>query len=429
MRTRRGLGFVRRISVIVDHGLGFVRRISRVTRRGLGFVRRIRLARRSGGCRQRGDGASAGPAHLEQCRDGPEQRSAARLLVLPEPLSLDAVVEGEPGGTLGGLGGFTIVMVLADRDQPRHCLVDDLQEPPPSLGFVRRQEPLQPATVEPRLVDLGHLSERRLAGRAHGETGQDDRQHDIIVVRIRELPAQQPDRLAGIRRLPGKTAHECVAESDPSVEQPEAAGGGGLELLDQRRRMIRFGEQSAAQLGGLVVPTMFLGVGRDLNHGGQTDRLGAVGAFELPGGPRRLLDQGLLGIIARLEVGRPGIDPSLVGVGVLTGQDDGPGAHAVIQRVEPRAALALGGLRSATLPSIATAGLGPFRRGRGVRHGRGHGGIGPRCKVGGSRIVAGGEDRARHRAGSPSYRLWYSGTIPPTRMPHFSGKVCSAEHS
>ena len=167
------------------------------------------------------------------------------MLVLPEPLALDTLVEREPGGPIVGLGGFTVVMLLADRDQPRHRLVDDVQEPPPSLEIVGLKD----------------------------EASLKDRPHRIVVGCIERLNAEQPDRLAGIRRLPGKTAHECVAESDPSVEQPEAAGRGGLELLDQRRGVLGLDEQSAAQLGGLVVPTMFLGVGRALNHGGQTDRL------------------------------------------------------------------------------------------------------------------------------------------------------------
>jgi hypothetical protein len=390
------------------------------THRGLGFVRRIQVGLRCGGCWECTDGAGVCPSELEQCRDGAEQRSAARLLVLPEPLSLVALVEREPCGTLGRLGGFPIVMVLADRDQPRHGAVDDLQEAPTSLGFVRRRDPLQLARVEPRPAALGPLGERLMAGRVQGEPGQDDRPYGLIGGRIGELPAQQADRLAGLRRSPRKTAHDDVAEIDPAVEQPEAAGGGRLELLDQRRGVIGIGGQPAAQLDGLVVPAASLGVGRFVNHDGQTDRLGAVGAIELPGGPRRLLDQGSLGLIAGSEVGHPGVDPSLVGVGVLAGQDDGPGAHAVIQRVEPRAALALGGLRSAALPSIATAGLGPFRRVRG-RRGPGHGGIGPRCKVGGSRVGAGGRKPGAPSRGESLVQIMVHWNDPTNSRSEFAG--------
>ena len=233
------------ISRVACRGLGFVRRISVVVSRGLGFVRRIRLAQRSGGCGKRPDEASARSSHLEQCRDGPEQRPTARLLVLPESFSLVAVVKGEPGGTLGGLGGFTIVMLLADRDQPRHGLIDDLQEPPPSLAFVR----------------------------LHREAGQEERPYRIVLGCIERLTAHQADRLAGIRRLPGKAAYQDVAEIDPAVEQPEAAGGRVLKLLDQRRRIFRVGEQPTAQLGGLIVATAFLGIGRVFDDGGQTDCL------------------------------------------------------------------------------------------------------------------------------------------------------------
>jgi hypothetical protein len=308
------------------------------------------------------------------------------LLVLPEPLALVARVEGEPGGPLGGLGGFPTLMVLADRDQPRHRVVDELQEPAPPLGI----------------------------DRLHGESGREDRPRCTVGC------IEQPDRLARLRRLPGKAAHEDAAEMHPSFEQPEAAGRGGLEPSDHRRGIIGLGEQPAAQLGGLVDPTAFVGVVRFFDDVGQAGCLGAIGAFELPGGPRRLLDQDFLGVIAGPEVGGKGVEAPVVGVDILAGQDDGLGAHAVLQRIESRAILPLGGLRAAALSSIATPGLGPVRRGRlgGRGRGGGHGGIGPRCKIGGSRGVAGGEDQARLRARNRSYRLWYIERRQPTGGPN-----------
>ncbi len=289
----------------------------------------------------------------------------ARELILTQPFAIVAVVEGEAGDEVSGFGGFVLLMAFADRDQSGHLRDDDLLEPLAPLGVVPRREAL-------------------------------------LARRVGWGLAQQSDRLEGLRRLPGEAAVEDVAELHPTVEQPEAAGGRGFELWDEGRGIIGAIEQPAAQLGGLVVPATFLGVGRVLDRGGQGLGLHAVGPIEPPGGLDRLLDQGLLLVITGLQVGNPEIEPLLIGAGVLVGQDDRLGAPAVFQRVEPRTALALGGLRPSALPSVTAAGLGAIRAGCG----RGHGGIGPRCivKIGGIRNIATGGSTGRTSPSRRDYR-------------------------
>src|SRR5262249_53596452 len=99
---------------------------------------------------------------------------------------------------------------------------------------------------------------------------------------------------------------------------------------------------------------------------GQAGRLRALGAVELPGDRHGALDQGLLDVVAGLEVGDPGVEPALVLLGVLAGEDEELGLEAVLEGIEPRVGLALGGLGPLTLLTVLAADGGSL--GRGERH-------------------------------------------------------------
>ena len=95
---------------------------------------------------------------------------------------------------------------------------------------------------------------------------------------------------------------------------------------------------------------------------GEPGDLGAIGPFQPPGGVDGLLDQELLDVVLGLKVGDPGFDAQLEDVGILVGQDEGPGGHAVLHGVEPGAVLALGRPGSGALLSIAAVDRGPIDR-------------------------------------------------------------------
>ena len=218
----------------------------------------------------------------------------------------------------------------------------------------------------------------------------EDQRHHLRIGRIERLPAQQADRLELVGRLPGQAPVQQGAELAPAVEQPSAAGGGRFELEEQARGRVgvvagpgggdagpavevvegmgveRQGppgvaEEPLAQRGGLVgLPERLLGRRGD-DDGVQAGRLGAIGPLELPGEGGRALDQDLLDVIAGPELGRPGVEAALECPGILAGQDQRPGVEPVLERVEFRAILALGGLGPGALASIAAVGLGPLR--------------------------------------------------------------------
>src|SRR5206468_1343876 len=125
-------------------------------------------------------------------------------------------------------------------------------------------------------------------------------------------------------------------------------------------------EQPLAQRGGLVGLAEGQFVRRVADDVGEASRLGAVGPLELPGDGGRPLDQALLNVVAGLEVGRPGVEPALEGVGVLAGQDKGQGAETVLQGVEAGAALARGCLGPGAVLGIAAVDRGAVERGHGA---------------------------------------------------------------
>ena len=112
-------------------------------------------------------------------------------------------------------------------------------------------------------------------------------------------------------------------------------------------------------------------------QGGESRDLGAVGAVELPGDADGALDEVLLEVVPGLEALGPAVEAMLEGLGVLAGQDESPGGHAVLDGVEPRPLLALGGPGPGTLLGVAAVDLGAVGLGRRIgRGGRGgHGGM------------------------------------------------------
>ncbi len=116
-------------------------------------------------------------------------------------------------------------------------------------------------------------------------------------------------------------------------------------------------------LGGLAG-----GAGRGVFLG-PTDAIGqsggdrTVGAFEVPGEARGLLDhRGFLGV-AGLEIGRPGFQPGVEGGFVLAGEERGLGVEPVLQRVHPRACLAVGRPGAGALLGVPSVCRDAFWRG------------------------------------------------------------------
>ena len=101
-------------------------------------------------------------------------------------------------------------------------------------------------------------------------------------------------------------------------------------------------EQGRAQLGD--VPGL-LG-GRRAGVLRESSDLGAVGAVELPGDVDGALDQVELDGVARVELADPGVEPVLVGLGVLAGQDRQPARQPCLTALN----------RERSLPSVV---LGP----------------------------------------------------------------------
>ena len=151
----------------------------------------------------------------------------------------------------------------------------------------------------------------------------------------------------GIRVLRTIAGHAGVATHVAVAEEPTSQGGGEFPLVDRllgRHRIDDLGEP-----GGL----------------------GALGPIQSPGGVHGLLDQEQLDLVLGLKVVDPGFDPELKDVGILVGEDDRLGGHAVLDGVELGAVLAFGRAGTGALLRVPAVDFGPID-GRGCR---GHGGL------------------------------------------------------
>ena len=99
-----------------------------------------------------------GLAELQQCDEAPVQRTPAGDLEPSQPLSLVAVVEREPGGTVGRFGPGTSLVVLRQDFQPSGGRLHQGQELRLRLVLVRGQEVLDDAAGQPQAEQV------RLAG-------------------------------------------------------------------------------------------------------------------------------------------------------------------------------------------------------------------------------------------------------------------------
>src|SRR5262249_22365191 len=113
-------------------------------------------------------------------------------------------------------------------------------------------------------------------------------------------------------------------------------------------------EQDRPQLGGILGQLgVLLG-----ELGGESRDLGAVGSIGLPGDVDGALDEVVLDGVAGGELVDPGLEPTLIDLGVLAGEDRQPGAAAVLDGVEPRPSLALGGAGPGAPEAIPAIDLG-----------------------------------------------------------------------
>src|SRR5262245_15356962 len=146
-------------------------------------------------------------------------------------------------------------------------------------------------------------------------------------------------------------------------------------------------EEAASQGGDLVgelIDAALVGCAGIGGAGGE----GAVGAFELPGELDGSGDEEAFDVVAGIEVGGPGVEAGVEGVGVLAGEDGGLGAHAVLQGVHASALAPALGLRAGTPGRVSPVDLGA------VGGGGGHGGSssagGRRHRLGSARLAGTG---------------------------------------
>ena len=147
-----------------------------------------------------------------------------------------------------------------------------------------------------------------------------------------------------------------------------AEGGPGQPLRDQcvadrgvrikGQRPAPIPEEPTAQRLGLAGFRTVIGLRALQDLSGQPRGVGALDSVELPGHPRRPLDQVVLHRPSRLEIVFPVSDPLREGALILAGQDGCLRRHSMLEGVEFRPALPLGGLGAGTFPAIAAAGLG-----------------------------------------------------------------------
>ncbi len=203
---------------------------------------------------------------------------------------------------------------------------------------------------------------------------------------------------------PGCALVESAAELGPAVQQPLAAGRRGFEPEDDGLGMvadveaavvrragprrdqhveqivpkgdipgrIAVAEEPVAEGGDHFMLTIRLRDRDGSDDAGELGHLGALGPVQLPGGVHGLLDQELLDVVLGLKVGDPGLDPHLKDVGILVGQDEGLGGHAVLDGVEPGPVLAIMRAWARALLSVAAVDRGSIDRGGGRG---GHGGL------------------------------------------------------
>ena len=125
---------------------------------------------------------------------------------------------------------------------------------------------------------------------------------------------------------------------------------------------IAIAEEPAAQGGGLFPMTIRLLRRHGLDDPGEPGDLGALGPFQPPGRVDGLLDQQLLDLVLGLKLIDPGLEPDLKDVGILIGQDEGFGGHAMLHGIEPGSVLALGRPGPGALLSVAAVDRGAIDR-------------------------------------------------------------------
>jgi hypothetical protein len=131
---------------------------------------------------------------------------------------------------------------------------------------------------------------------------------------------------------PDQETYGGLAQGDLEVGiEVDMAAGVPEEASTQRGDLV--GELIDAALVGLACV-------------GGASGYGAVGAFELPGELDGSGDEEAFDVIAGVEVGAPGFQSGVEGVGVLAGEDGGLGAHAVLEGVHSCTLAATLGLRS-----------------------------------------------------------------------------------
>jgi hypothetical protein len=113
--------------------------------------------------------------------------------------------------------------------------------------------------------------------------GQEEGGHDLRIDRIPRLAAQEADGLELVRRLPAQSAVQQAPQLGPAVQEPLGAGGGGLQVPEQPRRIV--GVVGLARAGDAGP------VGEAIRHEGRTSgtvgRIGHSCAVVRPGPDRR----------------------------------------------------------------------------------------------------------------------------------------------
>ena len=94
--------------------------------------------------------------------------------------------------------------------------------------------------------------------------------------------------------------------------------------------------------------------------------MGELDPIELPRSPGGLLDQVSLELVARLEIGRPVVDPPCQRLGLLARQSVELGGHAVRDGIEPRPLFPFRGPRPGAFLSVPAIGFDLAFRTHGV---------------------------------------------------------------
>jgi hypothetical protein len=295
-------------------------------------------------------------------------------------------------------------MLVGDGLQPRDRPVGDLPQHGDGVGTLGQEPPVHPPVDPPLEAGLRAQAVEVLRLVGYGQAPQR--------VRVPDLFSQQQGRLELLVARPGLTPFERGAELLPAVEHPAAAGGRRAEAEDDGLGVVEDVQPAAAVAGldngakdiedGLPTPgvgagtppaeepvaqgdSLFLlppglGCQHGLDEPRQPGQLGALGSLQLPGGVDSLLQQALLGLVPRLELVGPGLEPQLQPLEILAGEDEGFGGHAVFDGVELRAVFSFEGARTGALLGVAAVDLGPAGPGCSCCGGRGHG-VGPLARL------------------------------------------------